>query len=97
MDYGVIVDVETTGLIKGRNVNVSETHKFPYIVQFSWLVYDTEEGMIIDDKDKVIKIDPNDMHHILSYAHIFIGDSQTMAAEAAILGTPSTSEVNNLT
>ena len=29
------------------------------------------------------------MHHILSYAHIFIGDSQTMAAEAAILGTPS--------
>ena len=38
----LIFDVETTGLIKGRNANVSETHKFPYIVQFSWITYDTE-------------------------------------------------------
>jgi len=38
----LIFDVETTGLIKGRNVKVSETHKFPYIVQFSWITYDTE-------------------------------------------------------
>ena len=28
------------------------------------------------------------MHHLLAFANLFIGDSQTMAAEAAVLGTP---------
>ncbi len=36
-----------------------------------------------------IKIKPSDMHHVLSYAELFIGDSQTMTAEAAVLGTPA--------
>ena len=54
-----IFDTETTGLPKGYNAPWYKGDLWPYIVQFSWLVYDTEEGMIIDDKDKVIKIDPN--------------------------------------
>ena len=33
--------------------------------------------------------DPDVMHQYLSGAHLFIGDSQTMIAEASILGTPS--------
>lgn len=33
-------------------------------------------------------INPIDMHHILAFAKIYIGDSQTMAAEAGVLGTP---------
>jgi len=33
--------------------------------------------------------DPNLMHHFLAGAHLVIGDSQTMIAEAAVLGTPS--------
>lgn len=37
----------------------------------------------------LIKIDAHDMHHLLYFAQLYIGDSQTMAAEAAILGTPS--------
>lgn len=36
-----------------------------------------------------IRLDPLDVHHALSYAALYIGDSQTMAAEAAVLGTPS--------
>jgi hypothetical protein len=32
---------------------------------------------------------PSDIHHVLSFAEVYIGDSQTMAAEAAVLGTPS--------
>lgn len=36
-----------------------------------------------------LAIDPNDMHHIMAFANIFIGDSQTMAAEASVLGTPA--------
>jgi predicted glycosyltransferase len=30
----------------------------------------------------------NDMHHYLAFADLFIGDSQTMCAEAGLLGTP---------
>lgn len=36
-----------------------------------------------------IPIHPLDMHHALAFADLYIGDSQTMAAEAAVLGTPS--------
>lgn len=36
-----------------------------------------------------IGIHPKEMHHALHYASIYIGDSQTMAAESAVLGTPS--------
>jgi len=35
-----------------------------------------------------ININPLDIHHVLAFAKIFIGDSQTMAAEAGVLGTP---------
>lgn len=35
-----------------------------------------------------IKIEPNKIHHVLAFAKLYIGDSQTMAAEAGVLGTP---------
>lgn len=35
-----------------------------------------------------ININPKDMHHMMAFANIYIGDSQTMAAEAGVLGTP---------
>ena len=35
-----------------------------------------------------IKIDPIDMHDVMFYASLYIGDSQTMAAEAGVLGVP---------
>lgn len=35
-----------------------------------------------------IHINPLDIFHIMAYADLFIGDSQTMAAEAGVLGTP---------
>ena len=35
-----------------------------------------------------INIDSINMHHVLSFADIYIGDSQTMAAEAGVLGIP---------
>jgi len=36
-----------------------------------------------------LKINPIDMHHVLNYAEMYIGDSQTMTAESAVLGTPA--------
>lgn len=33
-------------------------------------------------------IDAQDIHHVMAFASLYIGDSQTMAAEAAVLGVP---------
>ena len=47
------------------------------------------EELTEDLKEYRLSIDPKDIHHILFFADIFISDSQTMTAEAAVLGTPS--------
>ena len=36
-----------------------------------------------------LKINPIYIHTVLYYASLYVGDSQTMATEAALLGTPS--------
>ena len=36
-----------------------------------------------------LKINPTDIHKIIYYADLFIGDSQSMAVEASLLGTPN--------
>jgi uncharacterized protein len=35
-----------------------------------------------------LNIDPLEIHHVMAFARIYIGDSQTMAAEAGVLGVP---------
>lgn len=35
-----------------------------------------------------IAIDPLDIHHVMAFSSLYIGDSQTMAAEAGVLGVP---------
>ncbi len=53
-------------------------------------VYITSERELEPQFEKYrITIDPLHMHHALAFAHMYIGDSQTMAAEAAVLGTAS--------
>ncbi len=36
-----------------------------------------------------LHINPLDIHHVMAYATLYIGDSQSMAVEAAMLGVPS--------
>jgi len=53
-------------------------------------IYITSERVLEPQFEKYrININPLDIHHALYYADLYIGDSQTMAAEAAVLGTPS--------
>mgnify|MGYP000695880577 CR=1 FL=1 len=53
-------------------------------------VYITSEGELPDDLAKYqLPIPPEHIHHLLYYSDIFVGDSQTMACEAGILGTPA--------
>lgn len=53
-------------------------------------IYITSERRLEAEFERYrIAIDPSDIHSALAYATMYIGDSQTMAAEAAVLGTPS--------
>ena len=36
-----------------------------------------------------VPVHPSRMHHVMAHARLYVGDSQTMAAEAAVLGVPS--------
>lgn len=52
-------------------------------------IYITSERELEPQFEKYrIKINPLDMHHVMAFASLYIGDSQTMAAEAGVLGTP---------
>ncbi len=53
-------------------------------------IYISSERKLESDFEQYrLNIDPLDIHQILAFAKMYIGDSQTMAAEAAVLGTPS--------
>lgn len=53
-------------------------------------VYISSEDKLPKELEKYgIKIHPSQLHDALYYASLYLGDSQTMATEAALLGTPA--------
>ena len=59
--------------------------------QFGPVVLSVErEGLQLErGQHEVTPIAPEDFHHLLATASLFVGDSQSVAAEAAILGVPA--------
>lgn len=52
-------------------------------------IYITSERELEPEFERYrLAIDPLKIHHALSFAKLYIGDSQSMAVEAALLGTP---------
>ena len=50
----------------------------------------TSEGLLPKELEKYkIKVSPEEMHDLLYYASLYVGEGGTMATESAILGTPS--------
>ena len=50
----------------------------------------SSEKALPDDIDEYrLNIAPEDIHHVMAYSKMLIGDSQTMSAESAVLGVPS--------
>jgi hypothetical protein len=49
----------------------------------------TEQGVPVPDGTRPLPTKPSDLHSVVSEAAIYVGDSQTMAFEAALLGTPT--------
>ena len=52
----LVFDTETTGLPQTKSHEISNLHLWPYIVQFSYIVYDTEKNKIVRSFDKIIKL-----------------------------------------
>lgn len=71
--------------------NSEEQKKLVNLLQKHGKVYISAERKNIpsDLEPYLLKIEARDIHHVLYHASAYIGDSQTMATEAALLGTPS--------
>lgn len=73
--------------IKGINTEIAE--RLVKILEPHGTIYITSERPLEPQFEKYrIKINPLDMHHVMAFASLYIGDSQTMAAEAGVLGVP---------
>jgi len=52
-------------------------------------VYITAEGGVPDAVERCqLPVSPHQIHHLMYYADLFIGEGATMATESAVLGTP---------
>ena len=73
--------------IKGINQEIAE--KIIQILLPHGKIFITSERELEPQFEKYrIQINPLHMHHVLAFGQIYIGDSQTMAAEAGVLGIP---------
>ena len=73
--------------INGINTEVAQ--RLIEILKPHGRIYITSERPLEPEFEEYrIRINPLDMHHVMAYASLYIGDSQTMAAEAGVLGVP---------
>lgn len=73
--------------IKGINTEIAQ--RLIDILKPHGKIYITSERPLEPQFEQYrIHINPLDMHHVMAFASLYIGDSQTMAAEAGVLGTP---------
>jgi len=52
----IVVDTETTGLPNTKMINEKTLHLWPYIVQFSYIVYNNETNTLLKTVDHIIKV-----------------------------------------
>lgn len=73
--------------IKGINTEVAQ-HLIDILSPHGRIYITSERPLEPQFEQYRIKINPLDMHHVMAFASLYIGDSQTMAAEAGVLGVP---------
>ena len=52
----LVFDTETTGLPKTQIISPTTLHLWPHVVQFSYVIFDTELNKIVKIKDSIIKV-----------------------------------------
>jgi DNA polymerase III epsilon subunit-like protein len=55
----LVFDTETTGLPGSRIINPDTLNLWPHIVQFSYIIYDTDLNDIVDSSDTIVKVKEN--------------------------------------
>lgn len=72
-----------------RGINNTIAQKVIKLMEPHGRVFITSERPMTPELDKYrISINPLDIHHVMAFADLYIGDSQTMAAESGVLGVP---------
>lgn len=72
-----------------KGINADTARKIIDILKPHCSIYITSERELEPQFEQYrININPLDIHHVMAFAQIYIGDSQTMAAEAGVLGVP---------
>ena len=54
--FVLVFDSETTGISKTQIISPSTMHLWPHIVQFSYIIFDTDTNKIVKIKDSIIKV-----------------------------------------
>lgn len=73
-----------------KGINLEVAKRLIEILKPFGRVFITSERKLETELEQYrIQVKPSHIHHAIYYADLYIGDSQTMAAEAAVLGTPS--------
>lgn len=57
--------------------------------QYGRVIITSERAIEPEFEQYRLPVPPEDMHSLMAYASLFVGDSQTMTSEAAILGVPA--------
>ena len=52
----LVFDTETTGLPKSKIINPDTLNLWPYIVQFSYVIYDTDVNDMVVSSDNIVKV-----------------------------------------
>jgi len=73
-----------------KGINDHDLSRLLNLLENRGKVYISSERKLHDGFNQYkLRINPADILHVLFYADLFIGDSQTMTTEAALLGTPA--------
>ncbi len=73
-----------------EGLSIENKRKIISVLEKKGRVFITTEREIDEEFRKYqLKMEPEKIHSLLYYATIFVGDSQTMTSESALLGTPA--------
>ena len=74
--------------IKGINTQIAQ-HLIEILSPHGQIYITSERELEPQFEQYRIRINPLDIHHVMSFATLYIGDSQSMAVEASMLGVPA--------
>ena len=77
-------DTSLYGIKPGNEMNFIKS-----LERFGRVVITSERKLPADLEQYRLKIPPEDLHSLLYFAHLYIGEGGTTATEAAVVGTPS--------